>query len=126
MQSSRSPARGTAGMTLAGGAAATLPAPLGQRARHGVTEDKRGLAAVRSLRAGDATELGCLFVKSHSSMQDDFQVSIPNRHAGEDCVSRAGHFWGAPHLRRLRRSIVGLATFGNTTDAGSSGIGNVR
>jgi galactokinase len=42
-----------------------------------VTEDARVLAAVSALRQRDLPELGRLFVASHHSMRDDFEVSIP-------------------------------------------------
>ena len=54
-----------------------LPDPLGRRARHVVTEDDRVLAAVRAMRAGDADVLGRLFLESHESMRDDYEVSVP-------------------------------------------------
>jgi galactokinase len=54
-----------------------LPDPLGRRARHVITEDDRVLAAVRAMRAGDADLLGRLFLQSHASMRDDYEVSVP-------------------------------------------------
>jgi galactokinase len=54
-----------------------LDPPLNSRARHVITENARVLAAVRALRAGDAIELGRLFVRSHESLRDDFEVSVP-------------------------------------------------
>jgi galactokinase len=56
---------------------ATLPEPLGRRARHVVTEDARVLEAVAALRAGDLRRLGDLFYASHASMRDDYAVSTP-------------------------------------------------
>jgi len=56
---------------------AALPDPLSRRARHVVTENARVLLAVSALRDGDATLLGRLFVESHASMRDDFEVSLP-------------------------------------------------
>lgn len=56
---------------------ARLPEPLNRRARHVVTENARVLLAVEVLRAGDATALGRLFLESHNSMRDDFEVSLP-------------------------------------------------
>jgi galactokinase len=52
-----------------------LPEPLNRRARHVVTENARVLAAVKALRAGDAAEVGRLFLSSHASLRDDFEVS---------------------------------------------------
>ena len=54
-----------------------LPEPLNRRARHVVTENARVLAAVDAMRAGDAPTLGRLFLESHASMRDDFEVSLP-------------------------------------------------
>jgi galactokinase len=54
-----------------------LPEPLRRRARHVVTEDARVLEAAAAMRDGDAATLGRLFVQSHASMRDDFEVSVP-------------------------------------------------
>lgn len=54
-----------------------LPEPLNRRARHVVTENARVLAAVDALRTGDAAEVGRLFLASHASLRDDFEVSTP-------------------------------------------------
>ncbi len=65
---------------------AALPAPLDRRARHVVTENARVLRTVAALRAGDLSEVGRLFVQSHASMRDDFEVSVP---AVDELVERA-------------------------------------
>jgi galactokinase len=54
-----------------------LPEPLNRRARHVITENDRVLAAVDALRRADAKSLGRLFIQSHDSMRDDFEVSLP-------------------------------------------------
>jgi galactokinase len=54
-----------------------LPEPLNRRARHVVTENARVLAAVDAIRRSDAATLGRLFLESHASMRDDFEVSLP-------------------------------------------------
>jgi galactokinase len=54
-----------------------LPSPLNRRARHVVTENARVLRTVAALRAGDCARVGRLFAESHSSMRDDFEISIP-------------------------------------------------
>ncbi len=56
---------------------AALPEPLQRRVRHVVSENVRVLAAVEALRRGDLPELGRLFLASHASQRDDFEVSIP-------------------------------------------------
>jgi galactokinase len=58
--------------------AAGLPEPLDRRVRHVVTENARVLAAVAALRAGDLPALGRLFLASHASMRDDYEVSAPD------------------------------------------------
>jgi galactokinase len=46
-----------------------------RRARHVVTEIDRVSAAVDAIRAGDWPLLGSLFLASHASMRDDFEIS---------------------------------------------------
>jgi galactokinase len=96
-----------------------LPEPLRRRARHVVTEDARVEAAVKALRAGDAPALGKLFVESHASMRDDFEVSIPEI---DRLVAMAMDTPGV-HGARLTGggfggSIVALARIGEATDVG--------
>ncbi|HUQ04111.1 MAG TPA: galactokinase [Kofleriaceae bacterium] len=54
-----------------------LTSPLDRRVRHVVTENDRVRATVAALRAGDVDELGRLFVASHVSQRDDYEVSVP-------------------------------------------------
>lgn len=56
---------------------ARLPAPLGARARHVLTENDRVLRTVAALRAGDVDTAGQLVNESHRSLRDDFEVSLP-------------------------------------------------
>jgi galactokinase len=46
------------------------------RARHIVTEIARVSRTVEALGAGDWAEVGRLFVESHASMRDDFEISV--------------------------------------------------
>lgn len=55
----------------------SLPKPFAERARHVITENARVLDAVQALKKKDFETLGNLFVQSHSSMRDDYAVSIP-------------------------------------------------
>jgi galactokinase len=48
-----------------------------RRVRHVVTENFRVVAFVSALRQGEFDTLGKLMVESHSSMRDDFEISIP-------------------------------------------------
>jgi galactokinase len=54
-----------------------LPEPLKRRARHVLTENERVLQAVDAMRQEDLPRLGRLFVESHRSMREDYQVSVP-------------------------------------------------
>jgi galactokinase len=56
---------------------AKLPDPLNRRVRHVATENARVLAAVRALQQSDLPALGALFLESHTSMRDDFEISTP-------------------------------------------------
>ncbi len=56
---------------------AKLPELVAKRARHVITENDRVLKAKKALEEKNLTEVGHLFVASHASMRDDFQVSIP-------------------------------------------------
>jgi galactokinase len=55
-------------------AVARLPAPLRRRARHVVSENARVLDAVA---CGDAIAFGRLMNASHTSLRDDYEVSVP-------------------------------------------------
>lgn len=54
-----------------------LPDVLCRRARHVVTENDRVHQAVSSIEKRDLRLLGKLFLESHASMRDDYQVSLP-------------------------------------------------
>lgn len=48
-----------------------------RRVRHIITENQRVLDAVAALRDGNLESLGRLLLESHSSMRDDFEISVP-------------------------------------------------
>ena len=50
---------------------------LAKRVRHVVTETERVRQAVQAMSANDFPELGRLFIDSHASLRDDYQVSCP-------------------------------------------------
>ncbi|MGA4668582.1 galactokinase [Propionibacteriaceae bacterium Y1923] len=59
-------------------ALATLgPDELVRRTRHVVTENQRVLEAVELAREGRFAELGPLLDQSHTSMRDDFEITVP-------------------------------------------------
>jgi galactokinase len=106
-----------------------LPEPLNRRARHVVTENARVLAAVEALRREDLPALGRLFLESHVSMRDDFDVSLPDIDLLVDIAARTPRVYGA----RLTGggfggSIVMLCERGGAaeaTQAAARGYGNV-
>lgn len=52
-----------------------LPEPLRRRVRHVMTENARVHEGVAAMRSGDVARLGRLFLASHTSMRDDYEVS---------------------------------------------------
>lgn len=54
----------------------TLPDPYRRRARHVVTENRRVHEAVKALKERNFSHIGKLFYESHTSMRDDYQVSL--------------------------------------------------
>jgi len=74
---------------------AGLPDVLARRARHVVTENRRVLETVNALRTGDLARAGELFVQSHTSMRDDFQVSVPEIDALVEIATRVQGIYGA-------------------------------
>lgn len=63
---------------------------LQRRARHVVTEIARVSAAVRAVDARDFETLGEIFVASHASLRDDFEVSCPELDMIVDTASALG------------------------------------
>lgn len=55
----------------------SLPDLLKRRARHVITENQRVHEAAHSLRRRDLPTLGELFIRSHQSMRDDYETSLP-------------------------------------------------
>jgi galactokinase len=96
-----------------------LPELLRRRARHVVSEDARVQAAVKALAAGDAGTLGKLFVQSHASMRDDFEVSIPEiDRLVETALDTQGVFGARLTGGGFGGSIVALAQISESTDVG--------
>lgn len=60
------------------------------RARHVVTENARVLSTVDALEAGDIDEAGKLFLESHQSLRDDYQVSTPELDTLVEALVNAG------------------------------------
>lgn len=54
-----------------------MPAPLRRRVHHVVTENARVIDSARALEGGGISELRDIFLASHRSLRDDFEVSSP-------------------------------------------------
>jgi galactokinase len=63
---------------------------LRRRARHVVTEIARVERAVEALGECDFAELGRLFLASHASMRDDFEISVAELDTAVEAAVRAG------------------------------------
>lgn len=61
-----------------------------RRARHVVTEIERVSDVVEALAAGDWPAVGALFLASHASMRDDFEISTPELDAAVAVAVEAG------------------------------------
>lgn len=72
-----------------------LPHLFARRARHVVTENARVLEARRALKLGKLEELGTLFLASHASMRDDYEISIPAVDLLVDLAARETGVFGA-------------------------------
>ena len=70
--------------------AASLPAPLGARVRHVVTENERVEQTVAALASGDLLRVGELLNQSHTSLRDDFEISTPAVEATVERLRGAG------------------------------------
>ena len=82
-----------------------MPAPLGRRFRHVVTEAERTATAVAHLRDGDAVALGAVLDASHESLQRDYEVSTP----GLDELVEAARIGGALGARLTGAGFGGSA-----------------
>ena len=72
-----------------------LPDLVLKRARHGISEDARTLAARDALRARDYAAVGRLMLESHASLRDDFEVSTPELDALVEIAMRVDGVFGA-------------------------------
>ena len=61
-----------------------------RRVRHVVSENARVLEAVALLRAGEVAALGPLLTASHTSLRDDYEVSVPEVDTAVDAAVDAG------------------------------------
>jgi galactokinase len=72
-----------------------LPEVTRRRARHVVTEDARTLEGVAALKAGDIARFGQLMNASHTSLQDDYEVSCKELDALAEAARSIEGVYGA-------------------------------
>ncbi len=72
-----------------------LPPVLMKRARHVVTENERVKEAVIAIQNEDMKRLGELFLHSHTSMRDDYEVSLPEIDLLVDLCAKHPDVYGA-------------------------------
>jgi galactokinase len=65
---------------------------LRRRVRHVVTENQRVLSVVDLLRAGRQREIGPLLTQSHTSMRDDFEITVPEVDTAVEAALAAGAY----------------------------------
>ena len=63
-----------------------------RRVRHIVTEDDRVLETVALLKAGQVREIGPLLTASHTSMRDDFEITVPQVDIAVETALAAGAY----------------------------------
>ncbi|MBL8103139.1 MAG: galactokinase [Anaerolineales bacterium] len=66
-----------------------------KRARHIVTENARVLEAIEMMKAGNVKRLGELFIASHNSLRDDFEVTNEALNVMVDCALEQKSCYGA-------------------------------
>jgi len=69
-----------------------LPEPLDRRARHVITENNRVLQALKGV---SAEEFGALMNASHTSLQHDYEVSVPGLDQLVELLQKAPDVFGA-------------------------------
>ena len=78
-------------MTDLDAALAELPDPvMRRRVRHVVTENARVVDAARTCRAGRIADVAPLLDASHTSMRDDFEITVPTVDLAVETARRAG------------------------------------
>jgi galactokinase len=74
---------------------ARLEEPLSRRVRHVLTENARVRGTAAALQSGDLATAGRLFLESHASLRDDYEVSTPEVDALVELTVRVQGVYGA-------------------------------
>ena len=92
---------------------ASIPEPARRRARHIVSENLRVESFVAASGVGDLGRMGELFVESHRSLRDDYEVSCEELDFLVDTATRIEGVYGARMagggFGGCRRNLVGPA-----------------
>ncbi|MET0792472.1 MAG: galactokinase [Polyangiaceae bacterium] len=72
-----------------------LPELIYRRCRHVIRENERTLLTTRALESGDLRRVGELFLRSHRSLRDDYEVSCPELDAAVDAAAAEPGVYGA-------------------------------
>jgi len=75
--------------------AARLPELIRRRCQHVVGENERTLLATQALARGDLKQVGELFLRSHRSLRDDYDVSCAELDAAVDAAAAEPGVYGA-------------------------------
>src|SRR6266545_474273 len=95
-----------------------------RRVRHVASENKRVLELVKALERNDLTALGSLFLESHASLRDDYEVSTPTLDAvvaGALGARMTGGGFGGSVVAVAKRTEAGAVLRGTLERAGSQG-----
>jgi galactokinase len=100
-------------------AAAELPSPLAERARHVITENERVEESVAALERGDLAELGRLLDASHASLRDCYAISTPAVEAAAGRLREAGAIGARIIGGGFGGNVLGLLPDGATAPDGA-------
>ena len=100
-----------------------------RRVRHVASENKRVLELVKALERNDLTALGSLFLESHASLRDDYEVSTPTLDAVVAAAVEAGALgarmtgggFGGSVVAVAKRTEASAVLRGTLERAGSQG-----
>ena len=95
-----------------------LPERVGKRARHVASENTRVVMAVDAMRHDDLAKLGELMNRSHASLRDDMEVSVPEVDVLAEIAQRTKGVFGARLMGGgFGGSVIALAAAGEAEEA---------
>ena len=88
--------------------------------RHVVTEDERVLAVARLLGEGRLPDIGPALTASHTSMRDDFRITVPEVDTAVDALLSAGALGARMTGGGFGGCVIGLLPEGDVEAAGDA------